>query len=90
MRCNWAGWATFLGRHDDADTHLEYARALHERIGAQYYLASTHLELGVLHGARGDAERARKHLAQSLALIDEHGFDGLRPRLEALQATLDA
>jgi tetratricopeptide (TPR) repeat protein len=82
--------ATFLGRYDDAATHLEYARSLHERIGAQYYLASTHLELGVLHGACGHAERAREHVAQSLARIDAHGFDGLRPRLETLQATLDA
>jgi predicted ATPase/class 3 adenylate cyclase len=81
--------ATMLGRYDDAEAHLDHARAIHERIGARYYLASTYLELGVLFAARGDAARARDHVAQSLALVDEHGFDGLRPRLQALQATLD-
>jgi tetratricopeptide (TPR) repeat protein len=84
--------ATYLGRYDEAQRLLDAALATHERIGARYSDAWTHLELATLCCARnadGDAARAREHVARSLALVDAHGFEGLRPRLDALQATLD-
>jgi hypothetical protein len=85
--------ATYLGRYDEAEDLLAAAHATHERIGARYCQTWSHLELATLCCARnadGDAARARDHVTQTLALVEEHGFDGLRPRAEALLAHLDA
>jgi class 3 adenylate cyclase/tetratricopeptide (TPR) repeat protein len=75
---------TVLGHRDEADGEFAAAVAIHERLGAPYYVAVSAFEWGEMLVARardGDAERARELFERSAGLADEHGFATLQRRI---------
>jgi tetratricopeptide (TPR) repeat protein len=80
--------ATTLGRYEQAEAHFAEALQVHERMGAPYGVACTHLELAGMVLARrgsGDLERATVLLGQVDAIAAQLGFDGLHPQTAALR-----
>lgn len=72
--------ATTLERYDDANAHFAEAHAMHERIGAPYWLAVTRVEWAKMllrRNFNGDRDRARAMLDQALATAREYGFGGV-------------
>ncbi|MGI5214683.1 tetratricopeptide repeat protein [Plantactinospora sp. CA-290183] len=59
---------TQLGRHTDANTHLEHALDLYLRTGDRGGQAHTQRNLAYLRQRQGDPERALHHAQQALAL----------------------
>jgi class 3 adenylate cyclase/tetratricopeptide (TPR) repeat protein len=81
--------ATTLGRYDDAEVHFVEAHAMHERIGAPYWLAVTRVDWAKMLRRRarpGDRERARAMLDQALATAREYGFGGVERQTMQLLA----
>jgi class 3 adenylate cyclase/tetratricopeptide (TPR) repeat protein len=72
--------ATTLDRYDDAEAHFAEAHAMHERIGAPYWLAVTRVEWAKMllrRDQHGDRDRARAMIDQALATAREYGFGGV-------------
>jgi hypothetical protein len=80
--------ATVLDRGEDADAHFAEAHAMHERIGARYWLAVTRVAWASALLQRGGRDRTRAMLEQALATAREHGFGGVERRAERLQLQL--
>ncbi|MBI1818342.1 MAG: AAA family ATPase [Deltaproteobacteria bacterium] len=76
-----------LERYDDAEAHFAEAHAMHERIGAPYWLAVTRVERAKMLLRRdgpGDRDRARTMLDQALATAREYGFGGVERQAEKI------
>jgi hypothetical protein len=79
--------ATTLDRYDDADAHFAEAHAMHERIGAPYWLAVTRVDWAKMllrRNRTGDDNRARAMLEQALATAREYGFGGIERQVTRL------
>ncbi len=59
---------SWLGRHDQAHTHLRQALRLFQELGDQTGQAHTHLALGWMLGYQGRPEEALPHAQQALSL----------------------
>ena len=69
MAADTAGWLeTGLGRHDDALRHLREARDLAERVGGNWFIAGSRVQLGILDVLRGSLDEARPLLEEALDL----------------------
>ena len=71
-----ADLASVLGRYDAAERNFADALALHERLGAPFHIARTHLEWGRMLLARGeldDRAAARAHLESARDLAQRYG-----------------
>ena len=69
MAASTAGYLeTTLGRYDDALRHLREARDLAERYGADWLLAGSRVQLGILAVLRGGLDEARALLEEALDL----------------------
>lgn len=66
--CSW------LGRHDEAHTHLQRALVLFEQLGDQTGQAETHTTLGVILERQDHPEKALPHAQQALALFRAAGY----------------
>jgi hypothetical protein len=90
----WLGLlATVLGRLDEAESHLARSRSTHERIGAAWALAATHLYTGrllLLRDEPGDREQAVALLRDALARAGARGYAGLARRLGQALASAQA
>jgi tetratricopeptide (TPR) repeat protein len=73
--------ASAAGAHDEAADALHEAMRLFTAIEARYEIARTHLDLAPVARARGNPERATRHLAEARAL-----FDALGVRRDAARA----
>jgi tetratricopeptide (TPR) repeat protein len=73
VELNLGRLASALGRHDDAERHLEAAMRAHLRFGAPLLEARTFLAVGEAMLARDDGERAAEALAAAEALGRKHG-----------------
>ena len=79
--------ARLLGRHDEAQAHLDAALAFNERMGARPWVARTQYEAARLafdRNAPDDRERALRLLRASLATAAELGMKPLAERARAL------
>ena len=64
-----AGWLeTALGCHDDALRHQREARDLADRVGGNWFIAGSRVQLGILAVLRGSLDEARPLLAEALEL----------------------
>ena len=77
--------ASALGRHDDAERHLEAAIALERRMGGRPWLAHAQHDLGAALLARGDADRAAPHLDDAVAGYRALGMESWAERAAALR-----
>lgn len=69
MAADTAGWLeTALGRHDDALRHQREARDLADRVGGNWFIASSRVQLGILAVLRGSLDEARTLLDEALGL----------------------
>ena len=69
MAADTAGWLeTALGRHDDALRHLREGRDLAERVGGNWFIAGSWVQLGILDVLRGSLDEARALLEEALDL----------------------
>jgi Tetratricopeptide repeat len=57
-----------LGRHDDALRHLREARDLADRVGGNWFIAGSRVQLGILAVLRGRLDEARARLEEALEL----------------------
>ena len=69
MAADTAGWLeTALGRHDDALRHQREARDLANRVGGNWFIAGSRVQVGILAVLRGSLDEARPLLAEALDL----------------------
>ena len=76
--------AGLVGKHEEADRHLEFACEFQEANGMPLWAARGHLGWAQALTARGDAARAREHAARALELSREHGYGLFEERAAAL------
>ena len=77
------GFATVLGRYDDADAYFTQAAAFNERIGAKFFAARTNLSWGRMLAERdapGDTEKARDLLTKAQAAAASNGYANVERR----------
>jgi predicted ATPase len=69
MAADTAGWLeTALDRHDDALRHLREGRDLAERVGGNWFIAGSWVQLGILDVLRAGLDEARALLEEALDL----------------------
>jgi tetratricopeptide (TPR) repeat protein len=69
IAADMAGWLeTALGRHNDALRHLREARDLADRVGGNWFIAGSRVQLGILAVLRGRLDEARALLEEALEL----------------------
>jgi DNA-binding SARP family transcriptional activator/tetratricopeptide (TPR) repeat protein len=73
-----------LGRHDDAERHLNAALDVERRMGARPWLAHAQHDLAAVLIARGEPDRARPHLDDALKTYRELGMETWAARASAL------
>ena len=80
--------ADVLGRTEVAEAHLRKALAVHERMAAPYWTATTQLDLAelLLRRGAGGAEHAAVLIAQARRTAAERDYGGLIERLSRLAA----
>jgi tetratricopeptide (TPR) repeat protein len=77
--------ASALGRHDDAERHLEAAIALERRMRGRPWLAHAQHDLGTALLRRGDADRAAVHLDDAVAGYRALGMESWAARAATLR-----
>jgi len=77
--------ASALGRHDDAERHLEAAIALERRMGGRPWLAHAQHDLGAALLRRGDADRAGAHLDDAVGGYRALGMESWATRAATLR-----
>ncbi len=82
--------AATLGETEVAERHFEAALELNRRMGAETWLAHTHVEYGRALLRDGEPERAGAQLAEAAALAERHGLTALRARLQGLGPAVEA
>lgn len=71
----WLGLlAGVLGRHEQADRHLQFACEFQESNGLLLWAARAHLGWAQALTERGEAERAEEHAVRAVELSREHGY----------------
>jgi hypothetical protein len=81
--------AAMLDRLDEAESHLRAAVAANTRLGNRPFMALAlreHAAVLLARGRSADRAEAVRLLDDALALMREHGFEGLIPRAAALRA----
>jgi uncharacterized protein HemY len=72
--------ATVLERYDDAERHLDAAAEVERRMRAWPWLAHVQHDLGLMHVARGEHDRAAPLLAQAAAGYTALGMESWAAR----------
>jgi hypothetical protein len=87
----WLGLlADVVGKHGQANEHLQFACEFHEANDMPLWTARGHLGWAEALAARSDTSAAREHASRALELSREHGYGAFEPRAAALLAAKPA